>query len=88
MTVQLIVSPGQRALLDPVLLLPLFLSVFLHSDLPDPSDQRQITDRDVHLPPQNHLCSWRHEEEEEAIKILFLKIRIQITYVLYSESSF
>lgn len=54
---------GQSALLLPLLLLLLSVSVFLHTDLPEASDQRQVADRDVHLPPHNHL-SCRMEEEE------------------------
>lgn len=60
-----IVLPGERALLDPLLLLPLSLLVFLHPDLPDPSDQGQVVDRDVQPPLQAHGCSWTEEEEEE-----------------------
>lgn len=52
------VLPGEGALLDPLLLLLLPLSVLLHSDLPHPSDQREIVDGDVQLPLRTHLCCW------------------------------
>lgn len=57
------VSPGQRALLHPLLLLPLLLLVLLDTDLPQPSDEGQVLDRHVQPPPQTHGCSWTQDQE-------------------------
>lgn len=62
--------------------------MFLHTDLPQPSDEGQVLDRDVQLPPQTHGCSWTQDQEgEESVRtsldqILFLIKDQTLTLIL------